>query len=108
MLAGPIRMEHIDTSLTAKSAGVYILTRDGKTAAYAGRSDFDLAGRIKQHISDGLGYTHFWYEYSQSSSEAFLKECEYYHKYRPPDNKSHPVSPSGLNLRCPIIGCPWA
>ncbi len=108
MLIGPKPIDSIDNFITVKSAGIYILSRDSKTAAYVGRSDHDLASRLKQYSIEEYGYTHFWFEYTSSVKDAYLKECEYYHKYNSPDNKNHPATPEGTNLRCPVSGCPWS
>lgn len=107
MLFGPYSINSVDLYITRTSVGVYVLSRDGKTASYVGRSDTDVGSRIKES-SEGYGYTTFWFEYASSSRDAFLKECEYYHKYNPPDNRSHPAVPFGTNWRCPVIGCPWS
>jgi len=108
MLMGPYPINSIDFYVTQVFPGVYILSRDGRTAAYVGRSDTDVANRIKQSAMGGCGYTSFWFEYATSSRDAYLKECEYYHKYNPPDDTNHPATPFGANWRCPVIGCPWS
>lgn len=108
MLMGPYPINSVDLYVTRTSPGVYILSRDGRTAAYIGRSDTDVGSRIKQSAGEGYGYSHFWLEYVTSPRDAYLKECEYYHKYNPPDNTNHPAVPFGTNWRCPIIGCPWS
>lgn len=107
MLMGPYSITTVDRWVTWVSPGVYILSRDGRTAAYVGRSDTNVGSRIKQSSAAGY-YTHFWFEYATSSRDAYLKECEYYHKYNPPDNMNHPAVPFGTNWRCPVIGCPWS
>lgn len=48
MLTGPFSINSVDLYVTRVSPGVYILSRDGKTAAYVGRSDTDVGSRIKQ------------------------------------------------------------
>lgn len=108
MLMGPYPINDVDFRVIRTSPGVYILLRDGKTAAYVGRSDTDVGSRIKQSVSEGYRYTYFWFEYASSSRDAYLKECEYYHKYNPSDNTNHPAVPFGTNWRCPVIGCPWS
>ncbi len=108
MLLGPYPLNSVDLYVTQTSPGVYVLSRDGKTASYVGRSDTDVGSRIKESSSERDGYTTFWFEYTVSSKDAFLKECEHYHKYNPPDNINHPAFPFGTNWRCPIIGCPWS
>jgi len=108
MLLGPYPIDKVELYVTQSLPGVYILSRDGKTAAYVGRSDSDLALRIKQSIKEGDGYTFFWFEYTNSQKEAYIKECEYYHKYNPKDNKNHPAAPFGSNWKCPVVGCPYS
>jgi len=107
MLMGPYSIADASQYVVPGSVGVYILSRDGKTAAYVGRSDTDVGLRIKQSATEGY-YSHFWFEYATSPRDAYLKECEYYHKYNPPDNTNHPGVPFGTNWRCPVIGCPWS
>jgi len=108
MLIGPYPINSVDYYVTQKFPGVYILSRDGKTAAYVG-SDADISIRIKQSAREEYGYTYFWFEYVSSPRDAYYKECEYYHKYNPPDNSNHPsIISLGANWRCPILGCPWS
>lgn len=108
MLAGPFPINQVDSHVTRSSAGVYMLSRDGRTAAYVGRSDTDVGSRIKQSAGEGPGYGYFWFEWASSSLNAYQKECEYFHKYNPPDNAAHPGVPLGTNWKCPVVGCPWS
>jgi len=108
MLEGPYDLNNIDYIMTKKLPGVYILSRDGRYAHYVGRSDNDLANRIKSSAKEGIGYKYFFVEYASSPRDAYLKECEYYHKYNPPDNTNHPAVPEGTNWRCPVIWCEWS
>jgi hypothetical protein len=108
MLMGPYKISEVGSCVTRTSPGVYILSRDGRTAAYVGRSDTDVASRVKQSGAEGYGYTYFWFEYAASPRDVFNKECEYYHRYNPPDNKNHPAVPFGTDSKCPVIGCPWS
>ena len=108
MLLGPYPINKIELYVTQSMPGVYILSRDGKTVAYVGRSDTDLRSRLQQSAREGIGYVYFWFEYTDSSKEAYLKECEYYHKYNPKDNINHPATPFGTNWKCPIVGCPFS
>jgi hypothetical protein len=66
---------------------------------YVGRSDTDVAGRLKQHAAEW--YPQFFYEYYPSSKAAFEKECNLYHDFNPPDNKAHPARPQNSNWKCP-------
>jgi hypothetical protein len=107
MLTGPYRIEDVDKYVIYTSPGVYILSRNGKSADYVGRSDNDLASRILRSASEGIGYTTFWFEYTSSPRDAYYKECEYYHSYNPPDNSVHPAVPQNCNWRCPNGDCKW-
>ena len=93
------------TSLPAGKIGAYILSKDGKTAHYVGRSDADLASRLMSYRSSD--YTTFWYEFSASVVLAYYLECEWYHKYHPADNQNHPAVPPGASWKCPVAGCSW-
>lgn len=107
-MKGPISLKEIDTYLTKKLPGAYILSRDGKVAHYVGRSDVDLASRIKSSSKEGKGYKYFWYEYTDSPIRAYYLECEWYHTYLPPDNNEiHPSPKPGTAWKCPISGCEW-
>ncbi|MGQ9571148.1 MAG: hypothetical protein ACUVUQ_10000 [Thermodesulfovibrionales bacterium] len=108
MLIGPYPMNEVNFYVAQNAPGVYILSKDGRSAAYVGRSDTDVGARIKQSAREGYGYTHFWFEYAISLKDAYSKECEYYYKYNPPDNTNHPAVPFGKNWRCPVRGCPWS
>ncbi len=106
-LYGPHKLDTatIDRVITKTSSGVYLLSRDGKTAHYVGRSDVNLHARIKDHV--GKGYTHFWYTYSTSAQDAFQSECHLYHDFGGAtylDNKIHPQRPANCNWRCPRCG----
>ena len=106
MLNGPYPINPAGSQLRT-GPGVYVLSRDGRGAAYVGRSDTDVRSRMLQSARGGT-YKHFWFEYTSSPRDAFLKECEYYHQYRPADNANHPAVPPGTNWRCPVGGCPWS
>jgi hypothetical protein len=104
-MMGPYPVALVDNIITKVSPGVYILSRDGKTAHYVGRSDSDLCVRIKQSTKEGSGYLFLWYEYASSPRAAYRLECLWFHKYAPSDNTNHPAVPEGQNWRCPVQGC---
>lgn len=105
-MSGPYLITDVKVHVTKEQAGVYILSRDGKVAHYVGRSDTDVASRIVN--SSGQDYKYFWFEYAESPMRAYYLECEWYHKYNPPDNSNHPAVPPGTYWRCPVQGCPWS
>jgi len=99
---------NIDVFVSSTSPGAYVLDRSAGgafTAHYAGRSDDDVAGRLKQHVSDGI-YKYFKFEYATNSKAAFEMECRLYHELNPPDNDIHPAKPKGTNYVCPVLYCP--
>lgn len=107
-MKGPYHLSDVDVYVKKTSPGTYILSRDGEVAHYVGRSDTDLALRIKSSARERSGYTHFWFEYTTSPMQAYYLECEWYHKYAPSDNINHPAAPPETYWRCPVPGCPWS
>jgi hypothetical protein len=98
--------ENVDIFVTSKSPGVYELDRikeGGFHVHYVGRSDDDVAGRLKKWV--GSKYLFFKFVYTSSSKAAFELECQLYHDIRPPDNDIHPAKPSGTSYKCPVAGC---
>lgn len=98
----------MDFYLEFNIAGIYILSRRGEIAHYIGRSDSNIYSRMKKSINEGEGYTHFWFEYATSSRDAYLKECKYFHLYKPKDNSIHPAVPKGTFWRCLDHTCEWS
>src|SRR5258706_539468 len=101
-MQGPYRVQ--TAPQVSDTAGAYVLSRDGRTAAYAGRSDFALGSRLQQSIREGRGYQYFWIDYARSPMEAFQLECDYYHRFTPPDNVVHPAVPPNTTWRCQHCG----
>jgi len=87
--------------------GAYILSRDGKTASYVGRSDSTLGSRLQQSIRERFGYSVFWIQYAGSPMEAYHLECDFFHRFSPPDNDIHPAAPRNTNWQCPVASCAW-
>lgn len=91
--------EVIDTVVSRKAPGVYVLDRssDGSfTAAYIGRSESDLNGALHAHVG---AYRFFKYAYCNGAQEAFEAQCELYHSQHPADHADHPANQSGWE--CP-------
>jgi hypothetical protein len=98
--------DNIDAFVATKGAGVYALDRTTAgefKVSYVGRSDDDLPGRLKQHLSKG--YAYFKYAYFPSAQAAYERECRIYHDFNPPDNIIHPDAPNGSNCTCPVASC---
>jgi len=100
-MIGPYQLNtnNIPAVVTRTSAGVYILSRDGISANYVGRSDTNLAERLATWINQG--YSHFWFEYVTSQIQAFNGECNWYHSYQNLDNTIHPARPTNSGWQCP-------
>lgn len=107
-LLGPLALdERIIEANILPLPGVYVLgephPQGGVAVRYAGRSDDNLARRLKEH--QVLFYSHFVYMYASSANEAYLMECALYHEW-PQDLKGqiHPARPVGSYTRCPRCG----
>ena len=71
-----------------------------------GRSDDNLASRIKAYIGDRqfADCKNFGFQVVTSVKEAFELECALFHTYSPTKNVNHPARPNGTNYRCPNCG----
>lgn len=107
-LRGPFQIEKVTVEIAGSCAGSYVLSRDGRTAHYVGRSDYDVGSRIVRSAQEGYGYRWFWFQYASSPRDAFNQECELYHEYSPCDNDCHPAVPSGQYVTCPAGKCQWS
>lgn len=111
MLKGPYDLDLVDGYVQPGLTGIYILSRDGKSVDYIGRSDTDLQREILQreysHLARGRVYKYFWFEYAASPTRAYKRECELWHEYGapPPDNDRHPAVPPSTDIGCPVPGC---
>lgn len=97
----PLVEENVAVVVSKKSSGAYALGNsksNGFHVQYVGRSDTDLAGRLRQHIGR---YDESKCGYSSSPKDAFEKECTLYHDFSPVDNKVHPGRPEDANWKCP-------
>lgn len=91
--------------------GAYILVNSSNNAVYVGRSDTDLNGRLKNHLSGNeenswiqrSSPTDYYFEVVVDSQEAYKLECEWFHKYRPNCNTAHPAKMFNGWI-CPICG----
>ena len=103
-----LRHDVIDSVITRKSPGVYVLGylnhKRAFVVCYVGRSDVDVAARLKTHVNSV--YSRFKFKYFDSPKAAFEKECVIWHDFGGPegllDNKNHPDKPEGTNWKCPI------
>ncbi len=98
----PLTPQAIEAYVDANSIGVYILADGSNQARYVGRSDENLRQRLKGWAGR---YSSFYFEYARLPMEAFLRECELFHKYGGDegalDNRAHPACPKGCGQACP-------
>jgi hypothetical protein len=106
-LRGPYTLDNetINAVVTRISPGYYWLSHAPEGERFEidrnGRSDSNVNRRLHEHVGD---YDQFTFSYATSPKEAYEKECEHFHKYRPPDCDYHPDSPDGEDLPCPYCG----
>ena len=91
--------ETIDSAVTERSPGVYVLDRSSQgsfTVAYAGRAEHEFNVALHRHVG---AYRFFKYTYCSSAEAAYEAECELFHEYSPVDNPGHPENES--SWKCP-------
>jgi hypothetical protein len=84
------------------SAGVFALGYNGQGGVfyvnYIGRSDNDVRARLLDFIGSDVA---FKFQHAHSAAEAFMRECEVFHAFRPPGNRVHPARPAFSDWACP-------
>ena len=112
-MAKSIRKHQLSSNLIDKldlenEKGVYELYNSDGRVRYVGRSEVNLAERLKQHASDGR-YKDFRYMITDTVKHAFEVECNWYHDHedngRKLANKEHPKRPKDKNFKCPKETC---
>jgi len=103
-LDGPYRLTFDAVSAVVRSqvSGVFALgygaAGDVFYVNYIGRSDADLRARLLEFIGSDVA---FKFRPTLTPKEAFLRECELFHAFRPPGNRVHPSRPSLSDWQCP-------
>lgn len=103
-LEGPYRLtfDGIENAVRRKKFGVFALGYEGRGNIfyinYIGRSECDLKSSLLGFIGSDVA---FKYQAVLSAEEAFWRECELFHSFRPPANRIHPGRPTGSNWVCP-------
>lgn len=97
-----LAFERVDAVVRPAQAGVFALGYLGADGAfyvnYIGRSDDDVRRRLLDFIGADVS---FKFRTVASGREAFLRECELYHAFRPPANRLHPARPQLSGWICP-------
>ena len=99
----PLTRDGVTKAVTATSPGAYALgyldINGVFIIAYVGRSDDDVGNRLLDHVPKP--HPQFLFVYLGSAQAAFLKECQLYHDFSPPENVVHPARPRNTNWKCP-------
>jgi hypothetical protein len=97
--------ENVDSAIRSKSPGFYVLGALGDnqvmSVSYVGRSDDDLAGKLKRHVGN---YAAFAYATAASALLAYQGECRLYHALKPSKNVMHPMRKPSAEWACPVCG----
>jgi hypothetical protein len=102
-MSGPFHLRYLHLFVKEKSAGVFILSRNGRTADFVGASSDDLVFAVQDRAKDST-YRYFWYAYTRSADDAYEMEHALRHRYRPTDNSSPAPNPRS-NWHCTTEGC---
>lgn len=103
-LDGPYKLgfDQINAMVNPDKAGVFALGYGAMGGVfyvnYIGRADDDLRSRLLDFIGSDV---EFKFRVIATSKEAFVKECELFHDFRPPGNRLHPVRPPLSGWVCP-------
>ncbi len=103
-LLGPYRLsvDVIDRTVTGNSPGGFALGYVDANGRFClsrvGRADSNLAGGLRAFIGTDLM---FKFRLFDTAEQAFLKECELFHAFNPPNNRSHPARTPGTRWTCP-------
>ncbi|MEW6543681.1 MAG: hypothetical protein AB1411_08720 [Nitrospirota bacterium] len=103
-MSGPFNLRYLHLFVRERSAGAFILSRNGRSADFVGASTTDVANALRQYGSQS-GYRYFWFAYSNSPEEAVQLELTWYHRYHPADNAVPPARNHGADWHCTAEGC---
>ena len=86
-LKGPFKLTGQNLYFVPSKPGVYVLGNQEGQVVYVGRSDHDLADRLKEHLkTPHVGATQFWYWDTWSPQEAADLSQTLAEKYVPSGN----------------------
>ncbi len=103
-MSGPFSLRYLHLFVCDKSAGAFILSRNGRSADFVGGSGEDVAAEL-QRFAGRSGYRYFWYAATSSAEEAAQLEHAWFHRYHPADNVAPPSRSYGTDWQCTTEGC---
>jgi len=100
----------IDNAKDWSSASVFVLGGvrkgfDGKPRfkiKRVGHVDGDLGVELRKYMGK---YAGFRFKFFRSTRNAYDKECQIYHEFKPRENDKHPTKPKHTRFVCPIANC---
>src|SRR5919201_991575 len=103
-MLGPYLLRYVELFVKERSAGAYILSRNGRSADRVGASAHDIGHAVREAGKD-QPYRYFWFAYAATAQQAFDLERTWHHRFRPTDNPQPPRTNTGEHWRCTIAGC---
>jgi hypothetical protein len=103
-MSGPFRIRYLHLFVKERSAGAFILSRNGRSADFVGGSGEDVADAIQQ-FAGRSDYRYFWFAYASTVNEVAQIGHAWFHRYHPTDNSSPPAGPDGSDWHCTTEGC---
>lgn len=99
----PLNSSRVDILVIPGRPGVYEVSNTADSPVYLARSDSDLSLALRRWVGK---YKFFWFEYAISPKDAYLMECEAFHKCLKAhlENNLHPGPPDDTKLKCPVCG----
>ncbi|MGY8999350.1 MAG: hypothetical protein ACKVIK_05470 [Rhodospirillales bacterium] len=103
-------IKEVDNSTDWSSASVFVLGGVRKGADGTPRFqirrvshvDGDLGIALRSHIGK---FTGFRFKFFRSTHNAYDRECQIYHDFKPRENKEHPNRPKNTKFTCPVAKC---
>lgn len=101
-MSGPFNLKYLHLFVKERSAGAFILSKDGKSADFVGKSGDDVGAELGRFTRSP--YRYFWFDYAASANDAARLEQAWRHRYKPTDNGPSPRAHAD-HWRCTLAGC---
>ena len=102
--------EQVDKGAGWSSSSVFVLggIRKGEddkprfAIRFVRHVDGDLGTELRKYIGK---YKGFRFKFFRSTRNAFDRECEIYHHFKPRENTTHPTKPKNTKFICSVPDC---
>ena len=104
-LGKPLPLDEDTIKAQVDNGAGWSSSRDGKARfaiRYVRHVDGDLGEELRKHIGK---YKGFRFKFFRSTRNAYDRECEIYHAFKPSDNADHPEKPKNTKFTCPVPSC---